>query len=41
MNVRCSGGMAIGFACAVPALALCAESAPDAYPARPIRIVVP
>ena len=41
MNVRSIGGIAAVFACAVPALALCAQSAPDSYPARPIRIVVP
>jgi tripartite-type tricarboxylate transporter receptor subunit TctC len=35
------GGMAAVFACALPVLALGAQSAPDAYPARPIRIVVP
>jgi tripartite-type tricarboxylate transporter receptor subunit TctC len=33
--------MAVVFACALPAIALCAQSAPDAYPARPIRVVVP
>ena len=34
-------GIAAVFACAFPALALGAQSAADAYPARPIRIVVP
>jgi tripartite-type tricarboxylate transporter receptor subunit TctC len=41
MSLRGMPRMAAVFSCALPALALAAQPAPDSYPSRPIRIVVP
>jgi tripartite-type tricarboxylate transporter receptor subunit TctC len=41
MRLRIFGVVVVGFASALPAFALGAQSAPDGYPVRPIRIIVP